>query len=310
MKKLLISFVVVIVVVIAAVLFMIYGVDTSKKSDEKTFHTGVLAYQGTNEDEFQSDVDKFREFASADVERFSKDSFIKSLIADRRIFHFYNSLMALMMDLKAGKINEMILPDSVGRYLISRNSLYKNSFSTAILTSNICFGFKENNIELQEKFNTVLKDMKEDGTLEKFAGLYVKNLTSDDPDPTRPKEIDNAPELKIAITGDMPPIDMFAGDGKPTGYSTAVLSEIGKRLNMNIKFINTDAGGRSAALFSGRADVVFWYRAAESNIEGEDPLENICNDAPQGVILSMPYYSWDNEFIIRIKSNQGLLEIF
>ena len=145
--------------------------------------------------------------------------------------------------------------------------------------------------------------MEADGTLEKLINTYV-SISSRDPAPKRPHKFEAAETLKVVVTGDMPPIDMFAGDGQPTGYNTAILAEIGKRLGKNIAFINADAGGRAAALSSGRADVVFWYRVTQSKIEGPDPLDEFFKDAPNGVILSRPYYSWGREIVIRMKDGQ------
>ena len=310
MKKLLTALIVAVIVA-ASFLFVNFN---GKKADnrEHVLHTGILGYHGITEQAFQSGFDNFRDFilSSDDEINVSKDTFIKSFVKEQRVFHFYDSLMAMMMDLKSGKVDEMILPESVGRYLLSKNSSYKNAFSTEILTSNVCFGLKEGNAALRDKFDKVIKEMDSDGTLDKIEDKYIDTSADREPEPTRPKKINDAEELKIVVTGDMPPIDMFAGDGKPTGYNTAVLSEIGKRLSKNIKFINADTGGRSAALFSGRADVVFWYRAAQSNVKGRDPLDNLFADAPEGVILSIPYYSWDNEIVIRMNDKQGLLGLF
>ena len=284
--------------------------DASKVNDsEKVFNVGVLAYLGINEEDFQEGLDNFRDFAAKN-EELLKDDFINSLVQNRRIIHFYNSLMALIMDLRSKKLDEIILPENVGHYLLNHDNSYESVFSTKILSSGACFGFRLDSIELMNDFNKILNGMEADGTLGKFAAQYVTVSNDRDPKPTRPEQIKNLSEIKIAITGDMPPIDMFAGDGQPTGYNTAVLAELGKRLNKNIKFINTDAGGRSAALMSGRADVVFWYRMTKSSIIGDDPLDELFKDAPEGVILSTPYYSWDNEMIIRLKNNKSLLGIF
>ena len=103
---------------------------------------------------------------------------------------------------------------------------------------------------------------------------------------------------------------MFAGDGQPAGYNTAILSEIGRRLGKNIQMINISTGGRSSALSSGRADVVFWYRTTESVLDDgdseADPIESLFLDAPEGVILSLPYYSWNKEVIIMKAEGKGL----
>ncbi|MBR1486016.1 MAG: transporter substrate-binding domain-containing protein [Synergistaceae bacterium] len=304
--------------VIAVVIFAFFFVNDQQHEQAQSeknldIKVGVLAYLGTTEKEFQDGFDKFRDFviSSDRSEELLKDDFINSLVQNRRIIRFYDSLMALIMDLKAKKLDEIILPENVGIYLLKHDTAYENAFETKILSSGVCFGFREDNTDLKNDFDKVLYEMKADGTLENFALQYVLTSYDREPEPTRPEKIKNSPdEIKIAITGDMPPIDMFAGDGKPTGYNTAVLSEISKRLNKNIKFINTDAGGRSAALMSGRADAVFWYRATQSSIEGDDPFDNLFKDAPEGAILSSPYFSWKNEIIIRLNGNKSLLGIF
>lgn len=304
MKKLLIAAALAAVAVIAAMLL------TYKPVRKDYLNTGVLGYLGTTEKEFQEGFDEFRNFiiSSDNKDNFEKNTFFSSLIEKRRVIHFYDSLMALMMDLRAARLDEIILPESVAQYLLSHNNFYKNVFSIDVLKSGICFGFTESNKDLCASFDNAIKDMEADGTLEKLKNLYVENFNERNNKPMRPDTIAAAEELRVAVTGDMPPIDMFAGDGKPMGYNTAILSEIGKRLGKNISFVNTDAGGRSAALTSGRADVVFWYRATKSNIEGQDPFDDLFRDVPEGIILSVPYYLWDNEFIIRMKENKGILD--
>ncbi len=83
------------------------------------------------------------------------------------------------------------------------------------------------------------------------------------------------------------------------------MSEIGKRLKKNVRLISVDAGGRSAALASKRADVVFWYRnsgdlklPAKANKVNSKAMRNVMKDNLDGVILSSPYYEWDTDLII------------
>ena len=77
----------------------------------------------------------------------------------------------------------------------------------------------------------------------------------------------------------------------PAGYNAAVLAEIGRRLKVNIYTVNVSTGARTAALVSGRVDVVFWYevdRSLESQL-----------DAPENIILSSPYYEWNTFMHLR-----------
>lgn len=57
--------------------------------------------------------------------------------------------------------------------------------------------------------------------------------------------------MKVGVTGDLPPMDYVAPDGRFAGFNTAVLAEIGKRMQRNIKLVQVDSIGRALALSEG-----------------------------------------------------------
>ena len=95
---------------------------------------------------------------------------------------------------------------------------------------------------------------------------------------------DSAPTIKVAVTGDLPPLDYVSADGKPAGFNTAVLAEIGNRMLRNIELVDIDSGARAAALESNKVDVVFWAIVPISEIIPSD------SDKPAGVVLTEPYF--------------------
>ena len=171
-----------------------------------------------------------------------------------------------------------------------------------MLPSTISFGFKEGNTALKNDFDEAIKAMKKDGTLMALQEKFIANVGANEPEEVQLTEFKGSTPIKVAVTGDLPPIDYIAADGRATGYNTAILAEIGKRLKRNIRIMSVEAGGRSAALASGRADVIFWYR----NTEGiktpkklKKNLRNVMLDSPaKGVILSEPYYEWDTDLVV------------
>ncbi|MBR0035190.1 MAG: transporter substrate-binding domain-containing protein, partial [Synergistaceae bacterium] len=141
--------------------------------------------------------------------------------------------------------------------------------------------------------------MKEDGTLARLEQDYIKDLGAEKPERVEFQTFKGAKTIKAAVTGDLPPIDYIGSDGTPAGYNTAILAEIGKRLKKNIRLISVDAGGRSAALSSERADVVFWYRNTEGmKTPKKIQTKGFMKDKAEGVILSDPYYEWDTDLVI------------
>ena len=279
-------------------------------SKEPVVYAGILIYLGTTEQEFQKGLDDLRKAVTplipADEDSWAEDdrleAFIGSLVKTRRIISFYDSLLSMQMALRSRKIDEIALPEAVGMYLVSQNPNYDILFSLNMMPSTIAFGFKQGNTALQKEFNGAINSMKKDGTLAKLEREYIVEMNSSEPERVKFQEFKGAKTIKVAVTGDLPPIDFIAADGTPAGYNTAVMAEIGKRLKKNIRLISVDTGGRSSALASERADVVFWYRNTEglktsSRLKGKN-LGKVMKDTLEGVILSEPYYEWDTDLII------------
>ena len=222
---------------------------------------------------------------------------------------FFDTLMLMQMALDRGDIDEMILPDFVAEYLLKINKNYAPSCISNSGKMNLCFGFMKDNRALLNKWNDVLISMRNDFTLAGLHQKFIKNFPEDDSydyiygiNPKTKKKrneihfekFKDSPTIRVAVTGDLPPVDFIAEYGMPAGYSTAVLAEIGKRLRVNIVLVNVNAAARTAALKSGRADVVFWYEVNKS-LESQPDVNN-------EVILSVPYLEWD-QFIHLQKNN-------
>ena len=278
---------------------------------KNSVNAGVLTYLGTTEQEFQTALDDLRKavapLISTDEEKNEwasydrLEGFLASLVKMRRVVRFYDSLLSMQMALRSHKVDEIALPEPVGMYLISNNPKYDIYFSLNMMPSTISFGFKRGNTALQKEFNSAIVSMKKDGTLARLQKNFVTELAGE-PKAVKFTNFKDAKTIRVAVTGDLPPIDFIAADGTPTGYNTAILSEIGKRIKKNIRLISVEAGARSAALSSERVDVVFWYRSTEGikapeKIKGKN-LKNVMKDNLDGVILSEPYYEWDTDLII------------
>ena len=192
----------------------------------------------------------------------------------------------LEMALNAGEIHEMVLPDVVADYIMNVNKEYVSRLVLRSKGMGLAFGFRDDEGGLRDKFNEALSVLKDDWTLEALEGVYI--ASRNEPEPVEFVKFEGADTIKVAVTGDLPPIDFIMADGTPAGFNTAVLAEIGAYLKKNIELVNIDAGARTAALASGRADAVFWYEV--------DMSADTQSDVPDGVILSTPYFEW-NRFI-------------
>ena len=208
---------------------------------------------------------------------------------------YYDNLVSMIMGLNANEINAISAPKLVAEYILSSNHDYVISSATRIKSgAYLSFGFKKlDGIILQRNFNTAIRNMRKDGTLDELTRKYCLTPGTDGLLPVKFETFDRAETVKIAVTGDLPPIDYIALDGTPAGFSTAILAEIGRRLKINIKLVQTDTRARTAALMSGRVDGVFWYQFMRGVA--------VQSDAPENVIFSEPYYEWDTNLNVSRK---------
>ena len=266
-----------------------------------------------------------------------KDSQVPS---GRPVFRYYDTLSAMLMGLQAGEVNAIQVPYYTGKYLCSANNNlmmrveYHPEKATEItdtmlsrISSGYSFMTKEENTALRDAFDTQITAMKEDGTLQKLIDEYIiKASEGGEPVAIAFEKFEGDP-IKIAVTGSLPPMDYVAADGTFAGFNTAVLSEIGKRLQKNIELVQVDSVGRALALSEGTVDVVFWTRGLseamtghgkptkeelgarrserlakmsdeekaiidkyeEPDIASRDKYQN--RDLPAGAIITQPYFS-------------------
>jgi ABC-type amino acid transport substrate-binding protein len=191
-------------------------------------------------------------------------------------FVFYDDLNTMLLGLNAGDIQKMEVPQSTAEYLCSVNDTltmdlkFKNSSLEGFLlrlfdrvSESFSFLMLEENESLRDDFNAAITAMQEDGTMDALIREHITDVVSNgEIKPVLPEKKDGRETLTVAVTGSLPPMDYIAPDGSYAGFSTAVLAEIGKRLDKNIELVTVDCVGRAAALASGAADVAFWTRSS------------------------------------------------
>ncbi|MBR0035487.1 MAG: transporter substrate-binding domain-containing protein [Synergistaceae bacterium] len=207
---------------------------------------------------------------------------------------FYDSMPAMLMALNAGEIDFMQLPECVGEYILNANPQTEvRGFILMNFWFTLSLGFSEKNSALRDKFSVAIDAMTTEGKLALLEKAYLSGPKANHTQTVTIDKYDDAETLRVAVTGDLPPVDYIAPDGTPAGYNTAVLAEIGRRLHVNIEPVQVDAGARAAALTSGRVDCVFWFSDAEGM--------NAKYDLPEGIILTTPYFYWNKQLFIGLK---------
>lgn len=202
-------------------------------------------------------------------------------------FKYFNRMSDMLAALEANQIDMMSTYNCVANYIISRNDNLEVLTSERSLYDSFCFAVREDDKTLLDELNRAIKEMSTDGTLSHLVKDYITDLKFGAEPPAVPiTKIDGADTIKVAVTGDLPPFDLVLADGKPAGFSTAVLAEVSRRIGKNIELVNVDSGARAEILSSKGADVLFWV-----SVPKDSKLVPADIDKPAGVAISDPYFS-------------------
>ena len=243
----------------------------NENADENVLSTkiGMLEHLNASETEFDGFMKKISE------------TFALSMPAHQ--VQYFSNFNSMQMALESGRIDEISTYKCVADYLMARNpNIEILEGHTMEFIDAFCFAVRASDVELKKSLDNIINDMKSDETLDKLTKQYI--TPSENPPSIEIKKFEGADTLKVAVTGDLPPLDLVLADGNAAGFNTAVLSEIGKRLQKNIEIIQVDSAARSSALASGQADIVFWAIVPVGEIIPANA------DKPDGVELSAPYY--------------------
>lgn len=198
----------------------------------------------------------------------------------------FDSMDTMIMALRAGKIDRFAVGLNTAKYIAERNNNFRviDNNHKPVLGFALALSSESSNVSLSA-INKAISDMKADGTLEMLKHKNIIELGDNDPETVELPKIDGAKVMKVAVTGDLPPMDYVLPDGRPAGFNIAFLAELSKRLQINIELLSVSAGARQEAISSGRADAVFWTRSA---YDQEVPLYPL--DKMTGVLVSEPYF--------------------
>ena len=151
-----------------------------------------------------------------------------------------------------------------------------------------CMLLRAEDTELRDQISDCIAGMTEDGTIGMLQQAHIKNvIAGEEPGAIEPEVFPGAGKIRVAVTGDRPPMDYVSAGGQPSGFNTALITEVAKRLNMNVELVSVTCPARGIALATGICDIVFWMEVGDfENWEGAN-LE----DQPENMIVTAPYLS-------------------
>lgn len=264
--------------IICAAIFL-----TGCGSDKVVHRVGVIEYTNVTEDDFNQFYNEFT--------KSRKDNLTYE-------FTFFPNVNSLIAALQSGRVDSVSAYETVARYFVDTNPEFEYEVVSPPMTDVFCCALREEDVALKKEFDDAISEMTADGTLSALVKTYIAEIHfRHAPSVIQLPEFYNKSMVKIGVTGDLPALDFIRPDGKPSGFNTALLAEISKRIEKNFVLVQIDGGARATALASGKVDVVFWAVTPEgSEILPPD------FDKPQGAILTKPYFS---DKLVLMKLREG-----
>ncbi len=195
---------------------------------------------------------------------------------------YYDGLSSMLMGLDAGNIDEMSTYKCVAKYISAQNKKLEDLHHTQNMADSFCCAVRKEDTDLCNSINNAIKSMREDGTLNNLIQTYI--TSSEDFQPVEIPKTYGADTIRVGVTGDLPPLDLILADGRPAGFNTAMVAEIGKRIGKNIELVQIESSARASAITSKKIDVVFWVSVPYEY----DLPANI--DQPEELAVTSAYY--------------------
>jgi polar amino acid transport system substrate-binding protein len=204
--------------------------------------------------------------------------------------HNTDNLAALL----AGKIDGILLPKFMAEYYTNRNPNLKIIEGKVQKKFHVIMGVRSEDQKLKDDLDSAITKLQDNGTLKYLEDSLITNLpANNEPSNKEIPKIEGAKTIRVGVSGDSPPLDYLAADGRPAGFSVAMLTEIAKMMNINIEFVPVEFQARFTALASKKIDVIF-YTYEGKNIPFIDDLKN------NNWLGTIPYYKFKGvSFLVR-----------
>ena len=209
---------------------------------------------------------------------------------------FYDNIQAMLLALDSGEIDHISIGSLTANYIAAHNEglVCANRQHNAVLGYSIAM-LGENGKWI-DSINTVIADMRDDGTLDALRAQYIDNLGDADPEPVALPGIEGSETIRIAVTGDLPPMDVILADGTHAGFNTAFLAALSRRVGVNFELVSVQSSARAEALASGMVDALFWTRGVYDQDGNALPYPL---DRMEDIVVSAPYLMDSRDAVTR-----------
>jgi polar amino acid transport system substrate-binding protein len=215
------------------------------------------------------------------------------------VAEYYDSYPDMVMAVQSGKLAGLIVDNPLAQITVAKRKGLQ-ILEKPLADSSYAFALAKQNTELCLKINSILQEMKEDGTQQKLAEIW---FGGDESIKIPPELFQNGNKgvLRVVLEPTMEPFS-YMKEGKLAGYDLDMLNRIAKKLDLSLELLVVNFPAILPALLSGKADL-----AACGISVTEERAQNVlfCEPNYQGKIVVLA-----SEQLMSEKQSQKSLSAF
>lgn len=189
-----------------------------------------------------------------------------------------------LMAILTGKIDAAFVPKFKAEYDVKRQSKLKIIPVIQPVKMNVVMAVRSEDEQLKTDLDKAITSLQENGAIKRLEDEWVTNLsTASEPAIKEIPRFAGAKTVYVGVCGDLVPLDYIAADGRPAGYNVALMTEIGKLLNINFVFVSIETQAKFAALNSKKIDLAF------CNLDADIPVLQALKSHTW--VATKPYYT-------------------
>ncbi len=211
---------------------------------------------------------------------------------------FADSTATCLSMMKADKVDFILTSIVTADYLVQRNPEFKIVECEDKRGFSMVLRGADN--KLRDSINSAVDKLKENGKLDELYTKWIENLpVGEEPSMNKLDKLEGAETIYVGVSGDAPPLDYVAADGRPAGYNIALLGEISKIIGKNIEIVSLDSNAKYTALEAKKIDVFFWEvmpneKTMQDNLNATEDEQNFYKK----FVVTNPYCIVKTAFII------------
>jgi len=169
-------------------------------------------------------------------------------------FLYFNSVLDAAMAVKAGKADAAAYDEPILKNIAAKNGGL-TVLPDMITVDNYGFAVQLANQDLKTAINSVIADLKKDGTYNAMQQRWLPKTGNPAPMPAIPLD-GTAGVLRLGTAAITEPFSFMDGSQNIVGFDIELARYVAKKLGKRLEVVNMDFGALIPALISGKVDMI------------------------------------------------------